>query len=175
MQYPTKFPARINFLVELTIFATIAAGFHIIESYVNPTFFRIGLGNAVILFLIRMKNLKLATATLGLKVFFGSGVTGTLFSPIFIAILIASASSFGIMFMFNRIPKLGPVAISIAGSCSHNLVILGFANIWLNNIFSMLWPYFILFSIFSGSLTGLIVFYLEKYFKPIFLKHLDRV
>ena len=157
-----EIPEKVTLIIELSIYSTLAIGFHIIETIINPTFFKIGIGNAVILLLIRQKKIKIALFTALLKVFFGSLFSGSLLTPIFISSLFASILSFFIMFLMSKENVFGPVGVSICGSISHNFVLLAFSNLIISGIFSSLWSIFILFSLLSGSITGLIVFLFER-------------
>ncbi len=141
-------------IIELSLFSTMIIALYAIESLINPTFFRLGLGNALILYLLLKKEVSSAFLTVLLKIAASGFITGSIASPVFLAISAASISSFGVMVVFVKVFQTGPIGASIPASCAHNTIILISAELVIKGIFSSLFPFIFLFSIFSGLLTG---------------------
>ncbi|MBN1620270.1 Gx transporter family protein [candidate division WOR-3 bacterium] len=141
-------------IIELSLFSTLIIALHAIESLINPTFFRLGLGNALILYLLLKKDVSSAFLTVLLKIAASGFITGSIVSPVFLAISAASMSSFAVMVIFIKVFRTGPIGASVPASCAHNAIVLISAELVIKGIFSSLFPFIFVFSIFSGILTG---------------------
>lgn len=154
-------------IIELSVFSSLVVSLHTIESFLNPTFFKIGLGNVVILYLIMSKRTSTALIATILKVVSYGFLSGSFLTPIFLAVFSASISSFMLMTIFIRVFKIGPIGASIPASCVHNVVILLFAEIIIKGIASSLFPFVFAFSILTGLITGWAAFISLKTLKNL--------
>ncbi|MBN1151088.1 Gx transporter family protein [candidate division WOR-3 bacterium] len=154
-------------IIELSVFSSLVVSLHTIESFLNPTFFKIGLGNAVVLYLILNRRTSTALITTLLKIAAYGFLSGSFLSPVFFAVLFASISSFTLMAVFIRVLKTGPIGASIPASCAHNLVILLFAEILIRGITSSLFPFVFAFSVLTGFITGWAAFISLKTLKNL--------
>lgn len=158
---------KLDKIIELSVFSTIAIALHVMESFLNPTSFRIGFGNAVVLYLIMKGNVSSAFFTVLLKIAASGIITGSMLTPVFLAVSVASLSSFAVMCFFVKIPGSGPIGASVAASCLHNVIILFFADIIVRGIMSSLFPFVFAFSVFTGLITGTVTHILSKTLKNL--------
>ncbi len=143
-------------------FVAISTAIYILESYIpRPLpWIRIGLSNVIILVVLYFFSIDIAIKVVFYRVFFGSLFTGTLFTPtFFISIsggIMATISMYFAIKIFKKI--LSPVGVSIIGAETHIITQLIFVYFFIikdASIFNLT-PFLILFSIFSGTIVGII-------------------
>lgn len=154
---------KINFIVEIAIYSTLTVSLSLLENIINPTIFKIGFANTVILLLLRKKKYKVSLLVTILKIIFGAIFSGSFFSVIFFGIFISSSLSYIIMYLLSFIKKIGPVSVSITSSIFHNLILLLFSSLIVKDLFFSLWSYIFLFSIISGGITGYFTYIIELF------------
>ncbi len=125
-------------------------------------FFRLGIANIPVLYLI-IKNKFLLSFFVAIgKVVGGNLLVGTLFSVQFVFSF--SGTVVACLFMINSrifLKTLGIVGVSVIGAYVSSLVQLYLASIMLSDNLFYLFAPFSLTSIFSGIVVGITVFYID--------------
>lgn len=158
----------------LSLLLALSVVLNIIESTI-PIFngvlpgLKLGLANIVILFVLYEYGFKDAIYVSLIRVFLVGIIRTGLFSVSFFFSLGGAILSIIMMILVKRITKLSIIGVSIVGSFFHSLGQILVACL-LVNISSMLYylPLFLLFSIPTGIITGIIAKKLLKSFKQIF-------
>ncbi len=147
--------------VFLALFIALAVALHTFEALLpNPLpWFRIGLANILglaALFIYGIRALWIVTFA---RILVGSLLLGTLFSPAFLLSFsggLLATLLMSLAFWLWR-PKIGPVGVSLIGALGHAsgqlliawLLIVRHPSIW------MMLPFFLLFALISGMVSGL--------------------
>lgn len=147
--------------VFLALFVALAVGLHTLEVLLpNPLpWFRIGLANILALTALFCFGIRALWIVSLLRVFIGSLLLGSLFSPGFLLSLGGGLSACMLMsggyWLWQG--RIGPVSVSVLGAFGHVsgqlliawLVVIRHSSIW------MLLPFFLLFALISGIVNGL--------------------
>jgi len=147
--------ARVGLLVAL------AAAVQAFESLIPlpVPWFRLGLGNALILVALHLWGAKEGIWVALGKVFVGSLLSGRLLSPAFALSLSGTAAATLVMVLALRVPiPLGFVGVSALGAEAHVLAQLAVASAWLLRA-PALWglaPVLGTLAVASGVVTGLV-------------------
>ncbi len=159
------------FKTKLPLLAGIAIGIYAIETLIPKPlpWLRLGLSNAVILFVLVVYGLKYGLLVSILRTMVGSLLTGMFLNPFFFFGLSGGIVSTCVMWVFYVIGKrvFSLVGISIIGALAHNMIQLFLAYlIYIKRaeVFYLL-PVFILLSVITGIITGVSTIYLKKVFK----------
>ncbi len=137
----------------------IAVTLYTFESYIPKPypFFRLGLANIVVLFLLYCNSYKEALIVVISKTLIGGFFTGTLLSPTALMSISGSLIAFLVMVLFLKTKlKFSPIGISILGAVFHNLtqiIVVRFVLIKENEIF-YLTPILILLGLLTGMIMG---------------------
>lgn len=136
--------------------------------------FRLGLGNALILTALHLWGMREAIWVASGKVLVGALVTGRLFTPGFFLSLGGTASaSLAMAIAIQASPPLGFVGVSIIGAQAHAMTQLMLAGIVLVGSQAVwgLTPLFSALSLFSGAFTGWAGYEIAKALDPDLEKH----
>ncbi|MBI5207976.1 MAG: Gx transporter family protein [Candidatus Firestonebacteria bacterium] len=171
--------SKTNKIVLLSLFISIAVVLHIIEAsfpYFIFPWAKLGLPNIAILFALIYFGLKEGLYVSFIKTIMGGFITGTIGNPIFIMSISGSIISTIIMWIClplqNR--KFTLVTISIIGALAH--ITTQFLIVWLfffsnlnltNSGMLLAAPYFIIFALPVGFLTGMAANFTISYLNKI--------
>jgi len=152
--------ARARRQVFLALFIAVAVTMHALETLL-PTpvpWLRLGLSNIMTLAALYLYDGRAAWTVSLTRVGLGALLLGRLFSPGFWLALAGAIIATTAMIVMHRVAgrRLSPVGISAIGAAGHalgqilaaRLLIIQHAAIW------QIFPLFLLFTIFSGLLTG---------------------
>ena len=152
--------------VFLALFIALAVGLHTFEVLLpNPLpWFRIGLANILALTALYLYGIQALWLVSIVRILVGSLLLGNLFSPGFLLSFAGGVSAALLMSLSYCLwrPKIGPVGVSVLGALGHSagqlliawLLIVQHPSIW------MMLPFFLLFSLISGIVSGLAADYL---------------
>jgi len=153
-------------LARLGLLIALAGAVQVFE-YAIPSpvpWFRLGLGNALILAALHIWGVREAAWVALGKVLVGSLVAGRLFTPGFLLSLGGTASASAAMAIaVQASPPLGFIGVSLIGAQAHAMAQLALAGVLLGS--DSLWslaPLFSGLSLFSGTLTGFAGFQIAK-------------
>lgn len=154
--------------VFLALFIAIAVSMHIFESLL-PTplpWLRLGLANVMTLLALYLYDGHAAWSVSLARVGIGALLLGRLFSPGFWLALVGTIFATSAMIIMHRVAgrRLSPIGISATGAAGHalgqilvaRLLIVQHAAIW------QILPFFLLFSLIAGVLTGWLTVLLLK-------------
>ncbi len=154
-------PADSRRLAELGLWIALAAALQAAETLVaTPVpWFRLGLGNALVLVALHRGGARDgAWVALG-KVFLGGLLAGRLFGPGFLLSLVGAAAAVVVMGLALRgSPPLGFVGLSVLGATAHALAQVALASTLLLQS-PALWslaPFLVLLALATGCVTGLV-------------------
>lgn len=152
--------ARARRQVFLALFIAIAVSLHVLETLL-PTpvpWLRLGLANIMTLTALYLYGGRAAWTVSLARVGIGALVLGRLFSPGFWLSIAGAIVATSAMIIMYRVAarRLSPIGISAIGAAGHalgqvlaaRLLIIQHAAIW------QITPLFLLFTVFSGILTG---------------------
>lgn len=152
--------------VFLALFVALAVALHTVEVLLpNPIpWFRIGLANILALAALFCYGIQALWIVSISRIFIGSLLLGSLFSPGFLLSLGGGVFANSIMTLSFKLwkGKIGPIGVSVLGALGHVtgqlliawLVVIRHPSIW------MLLPFFLLFALISGIINGLAADYL---------------
>lgn len=152
--------------VFLALFVALAVALHTVEVLLpNPLpWFRIGLANILALTALFSYGIQALWIVSISRIFIGSLLLGSLFSPGFLLSLGGGLFANSMMSLGYRLwqGKIGPIGVSVLGALGHVtgqlliawLVVIRHPSIW------MLLPFFLLFALISGIINGLAADYL---------------
>ncbi len=144
------------------VFVALSSAIYVLESYFpRPLpWIKIGFANIIILIAVYLFSLRTVLLIIFLRVLVGSLITGTLFTPTFFLSLFSGITSGIVMYFFKIIPEklISPLGISIIGAEIHifSQLLLVYIFIIRDKIIFQLTPFLILFSLFTGIITGYI-------------------
>ena len=146
--------------VFLALFIAIAVSLHVLETLL-PTpvpWLRLGLANIMTLAALYLYDGRAAWAVSLARVGIGALLLGRLFSPGFWLAAVGAIVATSAMIIMYRVAgrRLSPIGISVIGAAGHALgqilaarmLIIQHAAIW------QIMPLFLIFTVFSGILTG---------------------
>lgn len=152
--------------VFLALFIALAVALHTFEALLpNPLpWFRIGLANILALTALFLYGIRALWIVSMARILVGSLLLGNLFSPGFLLSISGGVLASALMtlgFWLCR-PQIGPVGVSVLGALGHAggqlliawLLLVRHPSIWL------MLPFFLLFSLISGIVNGLVADYL---------------
>lgn len=148
-------------LAELGLLIALAAALQAAETLVaTPVpWFRLGLGNALVLVALHRGGVRDGTWVALGKVFLGGLLAGRLFGPGFLLSLAGAGAAVAAMGVALRAsPPLGFVGVSTLGAVAHTLSQLAVASVVLLQS-PALWalaPWLILLALATGCLTGFV-------------------
>lgn len=147
----------------LSIFLGLSIVLYVLETFIpRPApWFRLGLSNAFILFILIWFGIKEAFIISILRTFTGSVILGNLFSPSFILSISGSFVSLFIMFMCIMFVKyISTIGISVMGASAHMLTQILIACKMFVGISAVKGLIFVLlpFTVISGIITGYIAY-----------------
>lgn len=152
---------------ELAFFTALAVTIFVIENIIPKPlpFMKLGLANAVILFIFIQYGIGVAAIVGYSKTFIGALLAGTILSPTILMSLGGTTLSLTMMFLAkkSKIP-FSLIGISMIGAVSHNLaqiVIVRLVLIQDHGIF-YLTPLLIILGIVTGTITGYIAWILKN-------------
>ncbi len=155
-------------LIFLAYLTATASVLHIVESLIfrllPVPFLRLGLSNAVILYLVWHRRIYSAFVVGIAKSVIGGAVTLTLLSPAIALSLGGTIAALSIMSLGLLMrPRFSITGISILGAISHNIAQLSLARLLIitkDSLF-VLTPILLLLALLSGIVTAYICYYLE--------------
>ena len=159
MRFPNDYKIkRSDFtILYYVVLATLLSAFEGMIPKPIP-FLRLGLANAVVIWLIIRKDFKLAFLTTLLKTLFSAIVLGRLFTPMFLMGISGAFFSCLLMIIFFQLKIFSIYGISIIGGVIHNLtqlfVLFLLGGFPINNT---LIGIAILLGVFMGTLVGTVV------------------
>ncbi len=162
---------KLRYKVFLSLLASLAIIIHTLESTIPTPFpwLKFGFANIITLTTIVLFGLKAGMTVTLLRVFIGTLLTGTLFTPSFFHSISGSvASTLALAFAVRYLGSFfSMVGISIIGAYTHTLVQVVVAYLILVKHFQvfMLLPVFLAFSLAAGFLSGLGAEFLIKHLK----------
>jgi heptaprenyl diphosphate synthase len=152
----------------ISVFSALSVILYVFESFLpRPIpWMRFGLGNIIVLLCLYLYGFRVSLVVTVLKSIIGGLLVGNLFTPSFVFSISGSVSSLLVMAaILVVLPKIfSPLGISLAGAVTHNLVqltVASFLFIGKREIFSLA-PLFIILSVVSGTLTGIITLLLLR-------------
>ena len=152
-----------NRLAILSIMLGLSIIFYVIETYIpRPApWFRLGLSNAFILFILIWYGIKEAFIISILRTITGSIILGNIFSPSFILSISGSIVSITVMYfsiLFLR--YVSAIGISVLGAISHMFTQILLASTMFVGIMAIrgLVMTLIPFAVISGIITGYIAY-----------------
>lgn len=159
---PAPLPAspRTRRLARLGLLIALAGAVQAVESLVpSPApWFRLGLGNTVVLVVLHRWGPREGVWVAAGKVLLGSLLAGRLFSPAFLLSLGGTAAAVAAMAAVLRAsPPLGFVGVSVLGAQAHVLAQLFLATLLLRTpaLWSLL-PLLSSLAVLAGCLTGIV-------------------
>ncbi len=161
-----------NKILKLALLTAIAISLHVVENMIMRLlpipFIRLGLSNAVALYLICVERPMDAILVTITKSIFGGVATMTLIHPSTLLSLFGGLSSVVAMFLaMNLIRGFSIFGLSIIGAIMHNLVQLVIVRLLImhtNRVF-MLTPILISLGLISGSVIAYVTLYVIKKFE----------
>lgn len=155
-------------MILLALLTVMAGVLHLVEaSLALPVPIpgcKLGLANILSLYVLVRFGLKDALLVAVLRVFLGSLLSGTLFSSSFFMAFSGALAACLVMYFAKRCLKVfSLVGVSVLGAVAHNIAQLAVAALIIGS--GAIWyylPYLIIFAVFTGSFTGLIVRYLVE-------------
>ena len=153
----------------MSIFTASAVVIYVIETFIpRPLpWLRFGFSNIIVLIALYLLGFKPALLVAGLKSILGALIVGNLFTPAFLFSISGGIVSLSIMaLLLSLFPLLfSPLGISIWGAAAHNLTQLLIASLLFIGRLEVLhlFPFFIILSVITGTITGIIsLFALQK-------------
>lgn len=130
---------------------------------------KIGLANIITLLVILLFGFKEGMLVSLMRVFLGSFISGTLFSPAFLLSLTGAVFSTIVMSIMQKYSKIfSVIGISIAGALTHNIGQLTIAYFLVETSGVLYYlPFLLIFSLPTGFFTGLVTKVLLKHIKLI--------
>jgi heptaprenyl diphosphate synthase len=157
----SKAPNRtlVRKISRLGVFGSLAIAVSVLESLIPQPlpWSRIGFANIVILIALYLDGPVSAIVIGALKVFGGSLIMGSGFSPAFWLAFSGTFASLLVMIPLIHLPRwLSPIGVAIAGSAAFNVAQLLTAGLILVGIRSMLklLPFMLIASIITGAIIG---------------------
>jgi heptaprenyl diphosphate synthase len=167
-----------------SLFSASAVILYILETFIPKPmpWLRFGLGNIFILITLYSLGFRFALLVTLLKSIIGALVVGGLFTPAFLFSISGGLTSLCVMAIFlSLFPYLfSPIGISIWGAITHNLTQLLVASLLFIGKIEVLYlfPFFIILSIITGTITGIITLFslklLEKHYSSNFISSFTR-
>jgi len=154
---------------KLIILIAIAVGIHALETIVPKPlpWLRVGFSNAIVLTTLMLYGWRDALVVTVARTLLGNTVTGTILTPAPVIGLAGGIASLFLMTIAHGTHIFSPVGVSIVGALTHNLVQLLVVSVILGYFgVRMLIPIFILLSIVTGAITGVLAYYLYVFLKP---------
>lgn len=152
-----------SIIIQYAFFTAVATTVYFLESMAVRAlpipFLRIGLANAIILYLLIKKNFVFAFTVNILKTLIGGLISFTLLSPATILSICGGIGSLLVMWILlvSRI-KFSIIGVSIAGAVTHNIIQIIFVR-WLiiprDSVLNLM-PILMLIGIATGFVTGII-------------------
>lgn len=167
--------------VFLALFIALAVSLHALE-YLLPSplpWFRFGLANILTLTALYLYGVRAAWVVTLARILVSSLLLGTLFAPGFLLSLSGGVLATLLMTVAYQVlrPAVGPVGVSVFGALGHVggqlliawLLIVRHPAIWL------MLPFFLLFSLISGIINGLVADMLREFLlkQPAFAQRRD--
>ncbi len=149
-------------IAEVSIFTASAVVIYVIETFIpRPLpWLRFGFSNIIVLIALYLLGFKPALLVTGLKSILGALIVGNLFTPAFLFSISGGIVSLSIMaLLLSLFPYLfSPLGISIWGAAAHNLTQLLIASLLFIGRLEVLhlFPFFIILSVVTGTITGII-------------------
>ena len=153
-------------MILLALLTVMAGVLHFVEVGIPVPLpipgFKLGLANIITLYAVVYLGLREALIIVMMRVLLGSLLTGTLLSSGFFMSLVGSLLACIVMYAVNRYLRMFSVlGVSVCGAVAHNIGQLAVAAVLIDS--TAVWyylPYLILFAVFTGSFTGLVVLHL---------------
>lgn len=160
----TRKLVRLSMLLSLSIVLSILESMIPIVGTIVPGI-KLGLANAVIVFVLYMYSFKEAVYVSILRIIIVGILRTGLFSIMFFFSLSGALMSILFMMLFKKM-KLSIVGVSIVGAVAHSIGQIIVAIIFLNNINIVYYlPYLLLLSIPTGIIVGISAKEVIKYYE----------
>lgn len=160
----TRKLVRLSMLLSLSIVLSILESMIPVVGTIVPGI-KLGLANAVIVFVLYMYSFKEAVYVSILRIIIVGILRTGLFSIMFFFSLSGALMSILFMMLFKKM-KLSIVGVSIVGAVAHSIGQIIVAIIFLNNINIVYYlPYLLLLSIPTGIIVGISAKEVIKYYE----------
>lgn len=160
----TRKLVRLSMLLSLSIVLSILESMIPIVGTIVPGI-KLGLANAVIVFVLYMYSFKEAVYVSILRIIIVGILRTGLFSIMFFFSLSGALMSILFMMLFKKM-KLSIVGVSIVGAVAHSIGQIIVAIIFLNNVNIVYYlPYLLLLSIPTGIIVGISAKEVIKYYE----------
>jgi len=149
-------------IAEIAIFSASAVVVYVFETFIPRPFpwMRFGFANIIILISLYLLGFRISLLVVVMKSVLGGMLVGNLFTPTFIFSISGGIISLITMaLILAAVPRFfSPLGISIWGALAHNLTQLIVASLIFIGRFEILYlfPFFIILSVITGSITGII-------------------
>jgi len=160
--------ASIESTAHFALFAVSAIGIHVVESLLTlpVPWFRLGLAHIITMVMLPFYGTRFILGIFIVRVIVGSAIVGKLFSPGFVLAFGGGFSATIIMIVTYKITRkhLSFWGISLLGAWVHNLVQVFLAAVIIHHSSTLiLLPYFLFFSIVTGTINGLLTNRIEAF------------
>lgn len=155
-------------MILLALLTVMAGVLHFVEASIPVPLpipgFKLGLANIITLYAVVYLGIREALIVVLMRVLLGSLLSGTLLSSGFFMSLSGSVLACIIMYgVYCYLRMFSVLGVSVWGAVAHNVGQLAVAALLIDS--AAVWyylPYLILFAVFTGSFTGLVVLHLPR-------------